>query len=113
MKLADLREGVDALRHQALGIQADLIDLLPDDYSVNLTNLFSSAGLYTYGQFAVKVRHSSYASLVNGEAYVFPRGGNSMTLVYSFKGEYQRQVSYDNTHELATDLEKNIQTNSV
>ncbi len=101
-------------RSWALKLQQELIDLLPDDYEVNLTNLFLHAGQYNYGKSALRIKHTSFEHVIsNNEVLVFPRDQGECVLVYTYKGEYERSVSYDSVESLATDLEKNIQTNSV
>jgi hypothetical protein len=101
-------------RGWALKLQQELIDLLPDDYDVNLTDIFLYAGLYTYGKSALRIRHSSFKDIIaNGEVMVFPRDHGECVLIYTYKQSYESSVSYPNAHQLATDLEKNIQTNSV
>lgn len=101
-------------RRWALKLQQELIDLLPDDYEVNLTDLFLHAGQYSYGKSALRVKHSSFNGVIaNGEVLVFPRDNDVCTLLYTYKSEYERSVSYDDISMLADDLQKNIQTNSV
>lgn len=115
-RLLENRPGIDTLRHRALEIQAELIDLLPDDYDVILTDLFHTAELYHSGKFAVVVKHPSYTSpygLNGGAVYIFPTHTSTMNVKFIPKGEYMRHVVYDNMHDLAIDLEKNIKINSV
>lgn len=102
-----------ALRKQCLKIQTGLIELLPDDFDVNVSNLFSSAGLYRNGKHAVRVRHASYTSLVNGELYVFPKTAATIALVYTYKGKLERHVTYDSIEDLATDIKGNVQTDTI
>lgn len=119
MKLATLFEATwqeapdHVYRQWALKLQQELIDLLPDDYEVNLTDLFLHAGQYQYGKLALRIKHPSYnGALSNGEALVFPRA-DYCTLLYTYKGDYERSVSYDDAEQLADDLHKHIQKNSV
>lgn len=114
MKLSHMLEdkpGVDKLRHRALEIQAELIDLLPDNYDVTLTDIFHTVELYHSGKFAVVVKHHSYTSpfgLSGGAVYIFPTYTANMNVKFFPKGEYMRHIVYDDMQELATDLEKNI-----
>lgn len=103
-------------RRWALQLQQELIDLLPDDYEVNLTDLFLHAGQYSYGKSALRIKHPSFSGVIaNGEVLVFPRDRGECVLVYTYKSEYERSVSYDrhSLDQLAKDLQKNIKTNSV
>lgn len=100
-------------RQWALKLQQELIELLPDDFEVNLTDLFLHAGQYTYGKLALRIRHPSYNGVLsNGEAMVFPRE-NYCVLLYSYKCHRKRLIARNSPEQLADDLQYNVQTNSI
>lgn len=101
-------------RRWALKLQQRLIDLLPDDFEVSLTNMFLYAGQYNYGKAALRIRHPSFNGVIaNGQVLVFPRDNDECTLLYTYKNEYERSVSYTDIDQLVRDLQKDILTNSV
>ena len=109
--LASLLE-TESKRQLAFKLQQELVELLPDDFDVLVTQHFQTAGQYMYGKVAVKVKHPSYSNLIGGYVLVFPHS-SSAKLIYNYRGEFERAIEYDKVSELANDLEKNIQTNSV
>lgn len=101
-------------RGWALKLQQELIDLLSDDYEVNLTDLLLHAGQYNYGRSALRIKHPSFDGVIaNSDVLVFPRDHEECVLVYTYKNGYERSISYVDIEQLANDLQKNILTNSV
>lgn len=100
-------------RGWALKLQQELIDLLPGDYDVTLTDLFRSSGMYDYGKSAIRIKHSSFKGvLIHDEVLIFPRS-HSSTLLYTHISDFQRSISYDNVEMLAKDLQKNLLKNTI
>jgi hypothetical protein len=113
--LISLLEAIDN-KAALFTLQQELIDELPEDYEVSLTNDVPDR-ISVMGQAAVKVMHDSYDKNLHGYVLVFPgipgRNNSRLRLVYRFKATDECCVIYSDAHELAVDLQKNIQTNSL